>query len=416
MSIFSTKNISILNEAYYGKKPEFAKIEKLLEIIIQRCYNIRDGGDDIKINNSKELKEIESLFKKAFGMGEMHITFYTYSLMMGTAGVNAFTMSSFLSYFKEKRNGKERIDDDLVCNVWVDTRLVTECKLTPGEVMAVILHELGHCYNASLFALLAKIPLGLRLFRGPNGYFIEVDPLSAIQSIISRILYNEIIGLPKLLNEADKQIQILIEKNKYIARFITNAIRIINNFSGLKRIFTIYSPYQFSIVGLYYSLQSKSIFGYSDEKFADSFATAYGYGKETISVQHKFQQQEYNVVKNVGEKIPILNIGIDFVKTVNMISIVPMDPHPDYAIRMQSQLNKLKRDLKDPNLDPKVKKELLANIKEMEDYVNDVVFSTEENLKKGRVFSLLYNHVMMKVFNGKADIREIFEIVYNHEM
>lgn len=418
MAIFSSKNMDILTEAYYGKKLEFKKIEELLDIIIQKCYNIKNGTGDININNSKELSQIESLFEKAFGMGEMHITFYTFSALFGSGnlGPNACTLPSYLSYFKDKRNGKERIDDDLVCNVWVDTKLITELELSSGELMAIILHEVGHCYNASLFALLSKIPLQMTLYKRGDEYWTKTNIPATVTTMAQQILFFDGLKLGRLFNEIDKMVQKLIESNVILAKSINGIIRGISNFAGLQRVFKIYSHRQFSMIGLFRAIQPGSLFGYSDEKFSDSFATAYGYGKETIIAHHKLQQNKHLIVNNVGEKIPVLNIGIDFVKAANMISIIPIDPHPDSAIRMQSQINKLKRDLKDPNLDPKIKKELMDNLNEMEDYVDNVILNGEENLKQGKLFTLIYNYIMMKVFKGKADIREIFEIVYNHEM
>lgn len=416
MSIFSPsdKYTEVLTEAYYGKKPEFKRIEELLEVIIKRCHELHNGSvisTNSNINNSKELKEIEKLFEKAFGMKEMHLTFYIFTLT--STGMNfaknAFTIPNFLTYFKKKENGMSN-DNDLVCNVWVDTNLVTVLDLNAKELMAVILHEIGHCYDASLFAFLSKIPLGLTADKNAFNF----------KGLPGALLINTALGAlkwEKYLHEFDKAIQKFIEENKVVAVFLNSITIFLQEFFVNLSVF---APNILSIpkLGIDYVLKMllpRNIFGYSNEKYADSFATAYGYGKEVMIFNNKCQQKKGHIIFDAGQHIPILNVGLDFINLTNTLVVLPIDPHPSAPTRMQSQINKLRRDLKDPNLDPKIKKELLSQLDDME-YYADQLLSSEENLKKGRIFTMLYNRAIMKVFKGKFDLRELLEIVHSREV
>ena len=233
MAIFSPKNIDILTEAYYGKKPEFKKIEELLEIIIQRCHNIKSGTGDIEINNSKELNQIESLFEKAFGMEEMHLTFYTISYgsiitsikIKKVMGVNAYTYPSFTAYFKPKKD-KQLTGDDLVCNVFIDVNLVTSLELTTGELMAIILHEIGHCYNGSFFAFLARIPIAFQ-YKEINDKILG----TLYQSFGA--LIGDVYRSSTLITYIDRSLNSLITSNKQISAIVSNTIGILQNFFKL---------------------------------------------------------------------------------------------------------------------------------------------------------------------------------------
>ena len=93
-----------------------------------------------------------------------------------------------------------------------------------------------------------------------------------------------------------------------------------------------------------------------------------------------------------------------------------MTPHPDNVVRIKSQIDKLKRDIKDPNLKPNIKKELEVNIAEMEKFIDDVYLNFDNDDNKNRPISYLWNIMIFKIFKGKLDPREWMEAVFRHEL
>ena len=138
------------------------------------------------------------------------------------------------------------------------------------------------------------------------------------------------------------------------------------------------------------TINPKNIFGYGAEKFADSFATSYGYGPELSSVMVKLDKYKYNLVN--AADIPVLNIGSDLIKTSTDIALFGTDPHPSNITRINNQLNKLKRDINDPTLTPKIKHELQEQIDRCEKIIEDM--TSVDSANDGRVFSFLYNYLI----------------------
>lgn len=406
-------DINILTEAFYGKPKEFIEIEKRLEKIIDMIKDVKEYGASININATKEVQEVERLFTKFFKNKETSITFYASTL---ASAYNAFTLPSSLSYFKkDKSNKKLTRVDDLFINVNIDIGLVYGAEMTPGELMSFILHEIGHCFDASFFMLLTNINIDyIKYVENADVTINEIVNNGIIQTIIS------FLGRSYPIQKLYQVINRYASSDGYVSKFINDTLMIftdilifINIVDVWGYISSLMKDPTHTIVKL---INPNNIFGYASEKFADSFATSYGYGKDLSSALNKVEQSKGLLFNENIKQIPLLNIGYDFNKVVLQASTLLFDPHPTNAARIQSQLNKLKRDLNDPNLNPKVKKELLANIKEIEDYIDNIVLNINDESNEGRFISYMWNYLIIKVFKGKIDIREFFEAIWSHEL
>jgi len=413
------QDIYVLKEAYYGKPKEFVLIEKKLEKIIEMIHIMKTNPTKaVNINTMPELKEIEELFTKFFKNKETSITFYAPSI---SPGYNAFTIPSSLAYFKKDRSN-ERIAraEDLFINVNVDIGLVHHLELTTGELMSIILHEIGHCFDASMFALLSNISISywFRISKQegkPEQTTMGIDvPHSIMQTLTGMIMSSAPIAkLHQMLNRFLSSVPVLNKLISDLSTIFTDIQLFLGTFSSLSHLSMLFKYPPLTVMRL---LDPRNLFGYGMEKFADSFATSYGYGPDAASAFKKMNINKGLFLNEKVAKIPLLNLGYDFAKTSMKAATLMFDPHPENATRIVSQLNKLKKDLNDPKLDPKVKKELMENIKEMEDYINDVVLNIEDDSNKGRIFSYIWNWLIIKGFNGKIDPRELFEAAWNHEM
>lgn len=440
------QDLYILNEAFYGKPREFIEVEKRLEKIIQMIKLTKEHPEKaININDMKELYEIETILTNFFGNNDTDISFYvpiantiTTGLeivnvktpqqlsdilsILDYKGYNAFTKPTSLSFFKKSSNKRLADPKYLYINVFIDIGMIYALDLTPQELMALILHEIGHCFDASLFSLISQIDVNIvnhfirngnkitkieyrsesdiinQLVQSLTGFMIGILPIAKFYTYINRLM------------TASPIINSFFSELNYLLNDILSLIYTIKNYKTY--LLMIKNPVSIATD----LLNPKNTFGYAGEKFADSFATSYGYGKDIASVIHKMQINKGRFTDKLISNIPILNIGYDLTKVMIETATSLSSPHPDASIRIKSQLTKLKRDLNDPNLSPKLKYELNNNIKELEDYINNTLLNIYDDSNKGRWISYIKNYIMIKIFNGKLDPRELFEVVWNHEL
>ena len=409
--ILVPNNYTPVTEAYYGKPKEFEYIERELAKIISMVEDIFDG-DDADINGSQELKNIENAFTKFFKVKECNISFYSTGL---GGGPNAYTYpTSFSCFRKDPKNPQLADPSKLYLNVNVDITLIHSLQLTPGELMAIILHEMGHCFDASFFMLLSRISIYAYLKGRDNDLSISeigIDIPNTILGVISGTY-----PFQKIMMASNKAVSSLLAKVpalQSIWNVVNHGIfQFMHFISIISRGLTPNVP-PFAIIALRW-LDPGHLFGYGGEKFADSFATAYGYGADTTSAFIKMEKGEMNSIYTATKKVPVLNIGVDALKTSAGIMgmLCSADPHPTEAARVKAQVNKLKRDLKDPNLKPAVRKMIEEDIKDIEKLIDTRLLDMKENSKKGEVASTVVNIFIIKACDGKVDPREFIQFLH----
>ena len=92
--------------------------------------------------------------------------------------------------------------------------------------------------------------------------------------------------------------------------------------------------------------------GYDNEKFADNFATSYGYGNEIASALMKMDN-----VSSVGQKT-FKNPVSEFAVAIGRMTSAIWDVHPSTCVRVRDQVKKLAFEMNDSSYDPKVKQML----------------------------------------------------------
>ena len=149
-----TKNYTPVTEAYFGKTKNLMEIEKLVAAALKR-FTIKDlkaGGkrliDAAKFNSSPENRKIEALFCKEFGFKEMVLHWD------GDPIPNAWTLGHGLMKLADGsepilpiRNGDGTYYDAkhmYLCVVNIYVGGFADYNFTADEVVACILHEIGH--------------------------------------------------------------------------------------------------------------------------------------------------------------------------------------------------------------------------------------------------------------------------------
>ena len=96
------------------------------------------------------------------------------------------------------------------------------------------------------------------------------------------------------------------------------------------------------------SLTTNLIFrdDYKNEQFADNFATAYGYGAETIQLQQIFATIDATWAQQQISKIKIMSLYFDYIKNISSIFQGFHDCHPSNMDRALDQVKYLEQNLK----------------------------------------------------------------------
>lgn len=365
MGVFINNN-SLL-EVYLGKSKQFEEVEKEFKKLIQKV--LTEKNNDI-IDDSQENKNIESILTDFFKVKRIKIHWTDKNINACTLPASHPLINlNILKNFKETKNF---ISKNLSIYIIMDKNLITIPKLNEKELMALLLHEIGHNFDYTPF------------------YFLQAFPLLYIP-FIDKIFKSGF----NLKNKIDNVIQ---EKLPFIYKLLTFKGKLISKLGLGNIIVTITSPM------LILKKLTSNILMYGRERFADSFAATYGYAEHLASSIRKITDGTGTLVNTVE------NVLIDFLKVSSTISKSFIDPHPTTKTRITNLLDKLKKDLNDPDLPKELKEDLNSNIKYFENYIEKY----DEILKndKDRIFSYTIEKIANKFFGGKTDFREILNFIY----
>ena len=414
-------NSIVLTEAYYGKSKYLKEIESKLDKLIDDVKNEKDTS------YNDNIYEIEKLFKKQFGVDEFILNIYNglnlnlMNIKKGTGILKgdpgAYPLIGGFNYFK---NRKEDGKKELKIGVNITSDFLTHYNLTGEELTGIILHEIGHNMDSSLFTLISQSFPDFSIFEetgtkpDPKVYLISTIFKAFINAINTYIISGANFSLTW------RYIQSFIEKIPGLKWVINKSNMIVRELLSLKQLRSFYRFISgtFKTNHMYVILKSLSprqLFGYSSEQYADSFATAYGYGPALSSAFGKINQTPISNIEKGIKRIPGVNCVYDLLKLQNQLIGSMMKPHPSDPARIAKQLNKLKKEVKDPNIDERIRKDIEEDIKRLEDYIENEFLNIRTDENKRAIFTYMYNKVVIDVFKGKIDPRELLNLISNNE-
>lgn len=379
-------------EYYAGRSKELIKCEGYLNNIVAK---IGYGEKDFDLSktpisrNDPDHKALERELAKFFKVKEVRIYWEG-------GQVNAYTLCnsklSAMNASNALKNGKDSNISILTFMYW---NTISTCGLTGAEVLAVLLHEIGHNFywcplslfneifitimNLGLPVLIKMFAKGIYTIKGEVKDWIRVN-LPAVQNIadmVSRV--NVEFGL------MSKPFNIL----KKVGDLILNPSKII------------------------YTIANADLTKYGGEKGADSFAAKYGYGPELSSALRKMKGAQNSLygaaISGTGA---IGNVLADITELqIDITNMILLEPHPNNNQRAAAMLNKLEKDLQKGDYSPEAKKELEAEVKRMRKAYEEATLITESedgpNIRKG-IYTMLDG-----LTNGHSDLREIFNFYYD---
>lgn len=424
MSIYDHKithldkeNSNLLNEAYIGKTPLLLEVEKKIgEYRSKKDLSIYNCS-----STSKEILDINRLIEKQFGMDIFALK------ILPTEVIDGYNLPVACRFDMEKENMRDyvvgnsksgyrfRKNNGLCCIVCLSYGLMSDKRYTDGQILACILHEIGHNFGDCLYD-------ELRVY---NKALLKEFKSSLIQDIFMRVII-ALCVYPLAPLELFKIVGDINAKNNNTNKYLYNrekrnkklrpgSGRVNAFFAGLKGKLTDKADLK-SIIKTrtsqdYIDAINNSKNSISDEQkeeiknsptrkgevIADKFASIYGYGVEFAGLLTNFDNisgsREYKAARKAKPKAKKLND--EFEKA--LFDMNDFDCHPAGIQRMNTLLKTLKVECEKEDIDPKVKEELLYQINQIQNNIDDMADASKKIYSIDKAQALYLNYLKNNV-------------------
>lgn len=369
-----------LLEIYYEKNDNLLKLEKLFKELSSK-YKMDDKSK--KINKDPILKEIGTIIAKEFGFKKITIIIdsdFNDTLNAMCIPVRQKFYGELTKSYVINKTGIKFLPQIKATSLFMITKpMLFSRKITSKEMVAILLHEIGHNFTQALIPLEAPILL-----------------LTDILMIYIKIILN--LEKNRSNDILSKEIKSIINRFLTILRTIVVLIPYINHMARI-------ILYKTSIIATIEGIID-AILGYSDEKFADNFVANYGYGEYLSSALIKMDKsvngKEIMLSKDgKSNDFPIISKILKNILDLYMIIITLMiiEPHPETINRVNNTINTLKHELSsNDELGDETKKELLKQITNLEE-IKDEYLNTLKDSKYSEI-RILYIHTVDTLFKN----------------
>lgn len=411
----SLENYGVVNEAYIGKTPNIQKAEQAMGEICKFIKDREAGRAKGKVMKQKAYKDLVKYLSDEFEIKNFNLVFtdgYASGNYFGTnmaldGPVNVYgatsiplitDMKNLIKNIAFKSGKSEKISGVKNVCIFLQSTLVTTYDLNAEEMMAVLLHEIGHSFNMHIILTMMM-----------TVSFIHA-PFTFVSMSISQLLHARIFAstakfmnriMPEFLSRIFRKFNALIIP---YMQSITPPLYILTFIRNLKK--TIFNPQLPPEVRrrMLYDIFTAGITEYAAERHSDSFASAYGYGYGLSSGLRKITYMSEKTEKMI-EKGSDTTV-FDMMDALGSTLIAFIDPHPATITRVKNQINKLNRDLNSVK-DPELKKEIKAQIDQIQE-LYDNYYSKENSTTEMNK----YRAMLDKVLKGDDWQSTLFEPFY----
>ena len=373
--------LDIVSEGYVGRTKNTDKIEKAVQKMISKY-----GSDSLvkvsmsNLDNSFEKHEIEKAIKDEFGFKNAFITIFNKTELNAYTAPTSMLVREVTSDMPSRpiRHGEKFYDKKH--HYYFYMAMYAEDfsgYLTPGEITAMILHEVGHNFDVTYASWICEFiswavsisPLGI-LFKLFNGELLHaIDAVyKAIDSFFPlTIAFNSVNKILETIGELLGPFGAALQMREIVRGIGVNPLNI-----------------------------PLSFLKFHSEKYADSFAAAYGYGPETISLMDKLE-------RNNNFRGTFIESWAYSSHALSAFLMMVIDCHPETQTRCRLVLDDMERLSNDPNVPKPMKQEIAKEYQRTKKMYDEYLKVPPES--REAIAIKLNRHLKEKVFRGKIDIR-----------
>lgn len=406
--------LNLINEEYF-KNTKLSKIESLIGDVREKYkYN------QSKVNTDEKIKEISILFEEIFG-------FKSFQLIVEPSKFpNAFTypLSSKIdkwNYKKCIRKTSQGLTFTPLAGVnivaHITSSLLFDEKFTNEEILAVLLHEIGHNFSDSIDNTLGIFSNFKKVLAIPS---IIINPKAVSNTLTGGVTkYNDYMrkNYPSLVSSFNAVKSFLGTAN-YVIISLNRAISVIPNMAIQNLINTFNQIIQTAIrnpIGLVMNTVF-NFFGKQDEYVSDSFVAMYGYGSSLSSALLKIERNNPTPIDEVFKSTDFGALYFSlFVESADFIRALFSDNHPSTAKRLLNVLDELKQEYDQDYINEKTRKEIKKEISEIEEMIQNELKNKSFD---GNRWRIMWNqHVFATTSNGPKSkmIRDLIIKISNIE-
>jgi len=491
-----TTSFTPVTESYFGKTKTLLAAEKVIRDIMKEFKSDQIGKrivEAAEINRSPLNRKLESLLQDQFGFGEVKVHW------LGQPAVSVFGVTNGIVKLinskmprlplKSNDGGYYDADHNYLCVIGIYCG-VLDIGIKADQIMAFILHEIGHQFNcapmSTLVAALDYVMIPIEMLHVVNSVkgmkerwreivtrakltssVMDQDILDAIHKYgqeaadrMGNAVFTDrsrdaflatVWACSSLLCNVDKNMRVagqviqgsnLILNRAYAPEMAKASLKVNDQFilnhrkdiepmwknrlaqfdkstEEIKKDSIEWSMVKKVISMLFTNILTPKILrfhhfmdmlgGYAGESFADSFATAYGYGPSLTAGINQMHKQQLRLPAFKAENAK--NVYNQYLYLLWCCLNCICDPHPMDQTRIVSQIDGLRKELKSKDIDPKVAKQIARDLDKCEKVYQEYLKVPEDQ----RHLTIIYNVIQFNdiYFNGKMEIRSFINYVLN---
>lgn len=402
-----------LNEQYFQNK-NLTTLESLFK---QLRYNHKYA--ESSYNTDPLTQEISSLVEKIFGFNSFQLIVeqsqeynaYTFAL---SSKIDSWNYKKCVKKTNEGLQFTPQAKVNIVAHMI--TRLLSDDNFTDREIVAILLHEIGHNFSDSINNTLGVFSNFKKVMMIPT---IVINPKGASNVVTGAVTsYNDYMrknfpGLVDCFNALKKFVSLF----KYVSLNINRAIGLlpgyfVSNVAATLAVVIsqiVYNPIN-TVLNIIFNF-----FGKEDEYTSDSFVAMYGYGPDLSSALLKLERTNFLAVDEAMKsgEFGAIYLGL-FAESFDFIFGLMSDNHPSTANRLLNVLNLLEQEYNKDYINPKTKKIVKEEIEEIKKLIDDEM---QNHSFDGNMWRIMWNkHVFVHSKKGPKDkmVKQILDKIDNH--
>lgn len=406
--------LRVIEESQFDN-PGLIKLEKMIKELREKYKysQLKVNTDDIAIY------DIPELLCNIFGFKSCNFT------VSQDLGPNAWTfpLSSKIDKWNYRRCIKKSSqglkfteEANVNISVVITSGALFARYITDREIVALILHEIGHNFSDSVNKTLGIYSNFKKVLYIPH----LINPMNWVA------LSNKLTGIDTKIDTFAKDnlkpVIIAFDALRYFYSIYTYVIINISDFYAL------FGAAITGLVGSFNNIIANIIinpidivfkpFAKQDEYTADAFAAMYGYGPELANVLTKIEKNDdLRLIKTAMKENKLDAYYFAFMsESVDYIVGLIFDSHPSNGKRLLNILNLLEREYNNPNMNPKFKKETKKEIQELKELIEK---EEHDHSFDGNYWRLCWNKYVLRTSNGKGPkdrmIAEILDKIESFE-